>query len=72
MLESFGQRLQYSVFECYLRQEQVLRLKAKVEALLNLEEDSLIYFPLCAACHQRIEHLGVRKAPPVDEITYVV
>ncbi|MCS6863004.1 MAG: CRISPR-associated endonuclease Cas2 [Abditibacteriales bacterium] len=72
LMESFGQRLQDSVFECYLEPKQVVRLKAKVDALIVEAEDSVIYFRLCAGCHRAVEHVGVRKTLPVDTTAYVV
>lgn len=72
LMEGFGQRLQDSVFECYLDSKQVVRLKAEVEDLIHTDEDSVIYVSLCEACCRAIEDVGVRKAPRVDTTLYVV
>ena len=71
-LEGFGQHAQFSVFECYLDEKELLRLRAKVEEVIDTKEDSVLYVYLCAACHGRVEHLGVRKAPEVDADLIIV
>lgn len=64
--------MQFSVFECYLDEKELLRLRAKVEQVIDAEEDSVLYVHLCATCHGRVEHVGVRKAPPVDADLLIV
>ena len=58
VLQDFGERVQLSVFEANLDPEELARLKRRVARHLNLEEDSLRLYPLCAACVPRIEILG--------------
>lgn len=72
LMEGYGQRLQDSVFECYLESKQVVQMRGKVDALIVKDEDSVIYVTLCAMCHRAVEHVGVRKAPPVDTTAYIV
>ncbi|MCC6446889.1 MAG: CRISPR-associated endonuclease Cas2 [Armatimonadetes bacterium] len=70
--ESFGNRLQDSVFECLLDPKDTVRFRARVEKLIVKSEDSVIYIRLCAACGRGIEHIGVRKAPPVEATEFIV
>lgn len=49
-LQNFGQRIQFSVFECDLEPVDYLRMYRKVEAVLDFTQDRLHIFPLCAAC----------------------
>ena len=60
-LKDFGQRVQYSVFECRLKEEQLTRLRARLAALIDPEEDSVRLYRLCAECapRQEIHGLGV-------------
>lgn len=53
-------RVQKSVFETSdLSRAALLRLRSRVERLLNPETDSMRYYRLCRACGGRIEHYGV-------------
>jgi CRISPR-associated protein Cas2 len=45
-LEGFGVRLQYSVFECPLDGTRLAQLKAELQALLNHEEDQILFVSL--------------------------
>jgi CRISPR-associated protein Cas2 len=65
-LEGFGQRVQYSVFECDLtdRQYEVLRRKL-LKRLAAQEGDSLRVYRLCKTCVQGIALYGA--GPPVEQ-----
>lgn len=60
----FGQRVQKSVFECIVDPEQWTRLKHRLIAEMDSEEDSLRFYFLGSNFRRRIEHHGVNK--PVD------
>jgi CRISPR-associated protein Cas2 len=46
-LENFGQRVQRSVFECWLDEPDLFELKRRLGELLNPAEDQVRYYPLC-------------------------
>lgn len=48
-LEGYGQRMQYSVFRCWLSLTQMQRLRWELTELLESEDDVLM-IPLCAQC----------------------
>jgi CRISPR-associated protein Cas2 len=50
VLETHGQRVQYSVFECHLSAWQRSRLQAELLAQLEPAEDSLRWYPQCRWC----------------------
>lgn len=58
----FGQRVQYSVFEIEVDPAQWTKLKARLEAIINPEVDSLRYYYLGANWNKRIEHVGAKPA----------
>ncbi len=58
IMEDFGQRVLYSVFECLLTPGEFLRLKSLVEPLLDPLEDRVLYYTLCHKCAARVEHMG--------------
>ncbi len=61
MMEDFGVRVLYSVFECYLTPVQLEALRRSVEPLLDPLEDSIRYYVICERCESKIEHLGREK-----------
>ncbi len=56
--EDFGVRKQYSVFLCRLSATDFARLRSRLYDLLNLQEDQVLFIPLCAKCVQGIEAMG--------------
>ncbi len=47
-LEDYGQRVQRSVFECHLKDEDLRVLKAKLAELIDPFEDHIRYYSLCS------------------------
>lgn len=64
---NYGQRVQNSVFQCLINQEQWVRLRAKLLELYNSEEDSLRFFFLGRNWRNRVEHHGIKKVIALDE-----
>jgi CRISPR-associated protein Cas2 len=46
-LENFGIRVQRSLFECRLDENQLQELQDRIETLMDLKEDQVRYYPLC-------------------------
>jgi CRISPR-associated protein Cas2 len=57
-----GQRVQYSVFEIEVDPARWTELKAKLESLIDPEQDSLRYYHLGANWRLRVEHVGAKPA----------
>jgi CRISPR-associated protein Cas2 len=60
--QDFGQRVQYSVFEIEVEPAQWTLLKARLEAIIQPEFDSLRYYHLGANWQRRVEHVGAKPA----------
>lgn len=58
VLSGFGQWTQYSLFELFLSDKELVLLQNKLEKLLNEEKDSVRFYPLCSACLQQVETVG--------------
>ena len=56
--EDFGLRKQYSVFLCRLQAVDLVRLKSRLYDVINLDQDQVLFVPLCARCASVIEALG--------------
>lgn len=58
----FGQRVQYSVFEIEVEPAQWVRLKARLEGIIDPGVDSLRYYYLGANWRRKVEHVGAKPA----------
>ena len=61
ILEGFGERVQYSVFECDIKPEHLKKMKEKLTKVLK-SDDSVRYYYLCGECITKVE---VVNGPPV-------
>jgi CRISPR-associated protein Cas2 len=59
--QNYGQRVQYSVFECLVNPEQWAALKHQLTALIDRESDSLRFYFLGANWKRRVEHVGAKQ-----------
>ena len=64
--QNYGQRVQYSVFECHVDPAQWTVLRALLLAEMDPDEDSLRFYRLGSNWRPRIEHLGKKKAYDPD------
>lgn len=55
LLKSYGERVQLSVFECYLDDAMLQDLKTRVRKMLDFSQDALRIYPVGGA----VEVLGV-------------
>jgi CRISPR-associated protein Cas2 len=69
--EDFGVRKQYSVFLCRLSATDYARLRSRLYDVIHLEEDQVMFMPLCAKCVQLIDTLG-RPTEPADARDVVI
>ena len=69
-LSGFGTWTQYSLFECWLTDKDLVRLRARLDKLLKEGEDSVRLYPLCAACVPQVETIG-SPAPKEDKVFLV-
>ena len=60
--QDYGQRVQFSVFEIEVDPAQWTALKARLEKLIDPEQDSLRYYYLGANWRRRVEHIGTKPA----------
>ena len=58
-MENFGQRIQYSVFECYLDNHQLDRLQTRLHHIIDPEKDHIRYYHLCHKDHKKIQIDGI-------------
>ncbi len=71
ILEGFGERVQYSVFECAISESQYKRLTEKIASTIDKESDSVRYYRLCEGCCKKIEFYGSGQ-PLEDDYFFMV
>lgn len=61
-----GVRVQRSVFECRLSPEEFRELRARVAQAIDIDGDSVRYYPICAWCERKLEGpaCGTPRAQP--------
>ncbi|TMV07539.1 CRISPR-associated endonuclease Cas2 [Ruegeria sediminis] len=69
--QDFGQRVQYSVFECEVNPAQWTALRARLLSEYEESEDSLRFYFLGTNWKRRIEHCGARPATDFDDVLIV-
>ncbi|MGK7883242.1 MAG: CRISPR-associated endonuclease Cas2 [Crocosphaera sp.] len=70
LLEGYGQRVQYSVFECVLTKKQYKELCSRIKERVDLEEDSIRFYPISDHTLGQVEVWGGKEItkPPTSTI----
>lgn len=64
----FGTRVQYSVFECIIRDEKVLEKMVSKLGRIVSDKDSVRIYALCAKCEKVITVLGGGEITKDEEV----
>lgn len=70
ILKSYGEWVQYSVFECDLTNAQYAKLRSRLGKLIKPETDSIRFYFLCACCQGKVERIG--EPQPRDNTIFFV
>lgn len=71
-LDGFGDRLQFSVFECWLREADRSKLLEGIKERILVDEDRISFYVLCKTCREAALHLGKDGPHPGEEDVWVV
>lgn len=63
--QDYGQRVQFSVFECIVDPAQWVTLKQMLINEIDTTRDSLRFYYLGSNWRRRVEHVGAKK--PIDQ-----
>ena len=69
--EDWGQRVQFSVFECDLDPAQWTALRARLIDAIDPATDSLRFYFLGKEWRRRVEHVGAKSATDMDGLLIV-
>jgi len=62
LCQNYGQRVQFSVFECIVDPAQWETFKQKLIDVIDPEKDSLRFYYLGKNWRRRVEHVGAKPA----------
>lgn len=65
----FGTWTQFSLFECFLDDKQLIALRYRIVRLIR-DDDNVRIYPLCTACQAKVETHG--SARPAEERVYLL
>jgi CRISPR-associated protein Cas2 len=65
--KNFGQRVQFSVFECRVSEAQYEGLRAQLTQVIDKQTDSLRFYRLVAPREKYVESFGVDKYTDFEE-----
>lgn len=57
IIEKYGKRANFSVFECMLTEYQLIHTKTKISKILDATEDKIIFYPICLNCYSKVEYI---------------
>jgi len=66
----FGTWTQFSLFECFLDDKQLILLQNKIEKLINPKEDNIRIYHICHTCQGKTETIG--STPPAEDKVYLL
>jgi len=64
--KNYGQRVQFSVFECNIGPDQWAVLRARLINAIDEESDSLRFYYLGSNWKRRVEHVGAKEVPDLE------
>jgi CRISPR-associated protein Cas2 len=62
-MEGYGDRMQYSVFRCWVTKRELERLRWELTSMLEPEDD-VLFLPLCGNCVSGICSIHNATQPP--------
>ena len=74
LLEDYGDRVQYSVFEIFASGAKLDRMVMQIKDELDTTEDSVRLYPVCESCIKKVMIFGIAEStvPWYDPDVYVL
>lgn len=68
IIEKHGVRINYSVYECMLTQNQLDKIQKKIDELIVRKEDTVVYYPICVNCFTKIVYQPKSRKPSISTL----
>ncbi len=70
LLCGFGKWTQYSIFECFLTDKELITLRHRLDKILKETEDNVRIYHICQSCQSKAETIG--SSPPKEDKLYLL
>lgn len=70
LLEPYGRRINYSVFECLVQKSQVDRFLNEIGSLIDPKVDQVVCYNICVDCYAKTYYIPAVPSP--GKVTVVV
>ncbi|MBE9033034.1 CRISPR-associated endonuclease Cas2 [filamentous cyanobacterium LEGE 11480] len=71
LLKGYGLRVQKSVFECMLNDDQLQMVQKRLHKYLQPEEDQVRFYPMSGHTRRKVMILGVQPDCEVDDDIFI-
>ena len=71
LLKRYGDRVQYSIFECEISPDQFRKMRDEIADIISGDDGDLRYYEVCAECRRRIMSFG-RAVTITPQRSYIV
>jgi CRISPR-associated protein Cas2 len=71
LLQDYGKRVQYSVFELWMKASHRKQFEAKLKHIIDAEQDSIRIYHLCHMCCERVTVFG-KGTTPQEPDTWII
>ena len=61
LLEQYGTRINFSVFECMLTRRQKSDLIMEISEMIDEKHDQVVFYAICVDCYTKTEYLPKKK-----------
>ncbi len=70
ILCGFGKWTQYSIFECFLTEKEMVALRGRLDDVLDRKEDNVRFYHVCRSCQHKATSIG--SDPPREDMVYLL
>lgn len=70
-IRDFGDRVQYSVFECILDDALFMQMTGRITSIIDMNEDSVRIYKMCSACEKQIQIIGQGDISRIEDV-YII
>jgi CRISPR-associated protein Cas2 len=70
-IKDFGDRVQYSVFECILDDMLFEQMADRITSIIDVNEDSVRIYRMCGSCEKQIQIIGQGDISTIQDV-YII
>ena len=70
-IKDFGDRVQYSVFECLLDDGLFIQMTDRITSIIDINDDSVRIYKMCGSCEKQIQIIGQGDISKIEAV-YII